>query len=68
MPYVLLLTFRGEPAAIVATQRFSNLGIFAVGIVLVTGAHQYMELSRQRRGALWHGLRAPADGEGGVIF
>ena len=38
LPYVLLLkTFRGEPAAIVATQRFSNLGIFAVGTLLVTG-------------------------------
>ena len=36
-PPCCCLTFRGEPAAIVATQRFSNLGIFAVGTLLVTG-------------------------------
>lgn len=38
LPYVLLLeAFGREPAAIIATQRFSNLGILAVGTILVTG-------------------------------
>ena len=68
LPYVLLLkTFRGEPAAIVATQRFKPRN-FCRWDFPCDGRHQCMELSRQRRGALGHRLRAPADGEGGVIF
>jgi putative copper resistance protein D len=38
LPYAILLkTFQREPAAILATRRFSDLGILAVGTILVTG-------------------------------